>query len=861
MRNNRFEFNSENCANRSSNPRAVGEANPRDQVLTQDLLSKGAFGEVYAGTFNGRKVAVKMLLPASREKLHRVNKFLAEAKMTATMDHPTLYPLLGLPGTRYPISVLFSNIWTEESCYEEDKHPVGFDLQKLTIALQVCRVLSYLHSLMPSVIHRDLKSRNILLDSEMKAKLSDFGISRERLDRTMTAGVGTSLWMAPEVMLGERYDDKVDMFSFGVVLSELDVHTRPYARVKKDNLDSNGREMTDSVLLQKVALGQVQVEFSKASPKAVVELGQACISIDPTQRPSAAEAAYRLQSILTRKVRSPALVALMVKVATANKLFAIQATYLGDQCGGTPYAITVYEDENCTATACDSYDLFYGSRSINANMMTNDCSSNYSELLQIMRDKLATLRTCFRRFTSARTVPSSPWLSGTQQRELVSVPTTSPTVCTPSRVSILTPRLLLNCTSKEPALPISSTWRRLCLKRSSRLIRVLSIGSDGTAATTPRSRTEARQPRLKPYGKYPQLRGARWYRFRCVWLCSGARRCFKYDPYSLDSLEAVLRGQTGLWNDDVITAKRIPRDKVLTKKLISRGSFGEVYVGTFNERKVAVKVLLPSMRGKIQHVNDFLAEAKMTAVMDHPHVVSFIGVAWDSLSDICVVLEYMDGGELRGLLDKFEKDKHPIGFTSEKTTIALEVCHALTYLHSLSPSIIHRDLKSRNILLNSEMKAKLSDFGISRERLDRTMTAGVGTSLWMAPEVMLGERYDDKADVFSFGVVLSELDVHTLPYARAKKRIWMRKATRYLTQFYSSERKLGGNRGAWSSVYVSVPDGTPHRSRGTLQTSNDSVKEKDFSNSIGYRFKLTEQSSLRRARKREYSRSTKASSS
>ncbi|KUF94410.1 hypothetical protein AM588_10004649 [Phytophthora nicotianae] len=242
----------------------------------------------------------------------------------------------------------------------------------------------------------------------------------------------------------------------------------------------------------------------------------------------------------------------------------------------------------------------------------------------------------------------------------------------------------------------------------------------------------------------------------------------KYDPTAVDSLEAVLRGQTGLWNDDIITAKRIPRDKVQTERLISRGSFGEVYVGSFNDHKVAVKMLLPAMRGKIQHVNDFLAEAKMTATMDHPHIVSFIGVAWDSLSDICVVLEYMDGGELRSLLDKFQKDKHPIGFTREKTTIALEVCHALTYLHSLSPPIIHRDLKSRNILLNSDMKAKLSDFGISRERLDRTMTAGVGTSLWMAPEVMLGERYDDKADVFSFGVVLSELDVHTLPYARAK---------------------------------------------------------------------------------------------
>uniref|UniRef100_H3G6F2 Protein kinase domain-containing protein n=1 Tax=Phytophthora ramorum TaxID=164328 RepID=H3G6F2_PHYRM len=78
------------------------------------------------------------------------------------------------------------------------------------------------------------------------------------------------------------------------------------------------------------------------------------------------------------------------------------------------------------------------------------------------------------------------------------------------------------------------------------------------------------------------------------------------------------------------------------------------------------------------------------------------------------------------------------------------ICHALTYLHSLATPVIHRDLKSRNILLNHAMAAKLTDFGISRERLDRTMTAGVGTSVWMAPEVMLGEKYDVKADIFSF---------------------------------------------------------------------------------------------------------------
>ncbi|KAG1687473.1 hypothetical protein DVH05_005164 [Phytophthora capsici] len=231
------------------------------------------------------------------------------------------------------------------------------------------------------------------------------------------------------------------------------------------------------------------------------------------------------------------------------------------------------------------------------------------------------------------------------------------------------------------------------------------------------------------------------------------------------------QGQTGLWDDDVITASRIPRERIHIGELLSRGAFGEVYAGIFNGQQVAVKMLLPGTRRDIRLVNDFLSEARLTACMEHPRIVTLIGVAWDSLSDLCVVLEFMEGGDLRTLLNNYEKARRPVGFNREKTTIALHVCHALTYLHSLEPSIIHRDLKSRNILLNEMHEAKLTDFGISRERLDRTMTAGVGTSLWMAPEVMMGEKYDDKADMFSFGVVLSELDLHTLPYAQAKREM------------------------------------------------------------------------------------------
>ncbi|TMW67290.1 hypothetical protein Poli38472_012406 [Pythium oligandrum] len=225
---------------------------------------------------------------------------------------------------------------------------------------------------------------------------------------------------------------------------------------------------------------------------------------------------------------------------------------------------------------------------------------------------------------------------------------------------------------------------------------------------------------------------------------------------------------SNLSDDETINAVRIPFEKVVFGQLISRGGYGEVYRGQYRGEVVAVKTLLPERRKDMRQIENFLAEVKLMSTMEHERIVRFIGVAWDSLNEVCVVTEFLERGDLRSVLSEFQKSSsHELGFDADKVKIALHVAHALTYMHSLQPAVMHRDLKSRNILLDNELNAKLTDFGVSRERDDRTMTAGVGSSLWMAPEVMMGERYDEKADVFSFGVVLSELDSHELPYAHA----------------------------------------------------------------------------------------------
>jgi len=231
---------------------------------------------------------------------------------------------------------------------------------------------------------------------------------------------------------------------------------------------------------------------------------------------------------------------------------------------------------------------------------------------------------------------------------------------------------------------------------------------------------------------------------------------------------------SNLWEDPLVLAARIPLNKIEMGEAMSRGAYGDVYRGWYRGDLVAIKKLHPSMSRDMTHISAFLGEIKLMAAMDHPQIVRFVGVAWDALSEICAVSELMAGGDLGAMLQDLRAEGAPRGFRRHpiKLKLAAEVAHALTYLHSLDPApMLHRDLKSRNILLTADRRsAKLTDFGTSRETSDVTLTAGVGTSLWMAPEVIMGERYGVKADVFSLGVVLSELATHEIPYAHATER-------------------------------------------------------------------------------------------
>lgn len=126
----------------------------------------------------------------------------------------------------------------------------------------------------------------------------------------------------------------------------------------------------------------------------------------------------------------------------------------------------------------------------------------------------------------------------------------------------------------------------------------------------------------------------------------------------------------------------------------------------------------------------------------------------------CIITEYMSQGTLRMYLNK----KEPYSLSTETILrLALDISRGMEYLHS--QGVIHRDLKSNNLLLNDEMRVKVADFGTScLETQCRESKGNMGTYRWMAPEMIKDKPYTRKVDVYSFGIVLWELTTALLPF-------------------------------------------------------------------------------------------------
>uniref|UniRef100_A0A7N8XIR7 LIM domain kinase 2 n=1 Tax=Mastacembelus armatus TaxID=205130 RepID=A0A7N8XIR7_9TELE len=254
---------------------------------------------------------------------------------------------------------------------------------------------------------------------------------------------------------------------------------------------------------------------------------------------------------------------------------------------------------------------------------------------------------------------------------------------------------------------------------------------------------------------------------------SNSNICKSPGPYSPKEPSFITRdiGRSESLRSSSSCSHRIFRPcDLIHGEILGKGFFGQAIKVT-HKATGEVMVMKELIRCDEETQKTFLKEVKVMRSLDHPHVLKFIGVLYKD-KKLNLITEFIEGGTLKD----FIRDMDPFPW-EQRVSFAKSIASGMAYLHSMS--IIHRDLNSHNCLVKLDNTVVVADFGLSRliveekvkpppekpstkkrgfRRFDRKKRyTVVGNPYWMAPEMLNGKHYDEKVDIFSFGIVLCEI--------------------------------------------------------------------------------------------------------
>uniref|UniRef100_A0AAR5P5X0 mitogen-activated protein kinase kinase kinase n=1 Tax=Dendroctonus ponderosae TaxID=77166 RepID=A0AAR5P5X0_DENPD len=235
--------------------------------------------------------------------------------------------------------------------------------------------------------------------------------------------------------------------------------------------------------------------------------------------------------------------------------------------------------------------------------------------------------------------------------------------------------------------------------------------------------------------------------------------------FVIDAAEEEINHVDSIFAD--VNLVKIDFKELKLDEVIGVGGFCKVYRGEWQGTEVAVKAARQDADENLQvTLENVIKEAKLFCLLRHENIVSLKGVCLQE-PNLCLILEYCRGGSLNRVLAgrKIRPDV--------LVDWAIQIARGMDYLHSRAPiSLIHRDLKSSNVLLSEAIEnddlncktLKITDFGLAREVYQTTRMSQAGTYAWMAPEVIRESTFSKGSDIWSYGVLLWELLTGQVPY-------------------------------------------------------------------------------------------------
>eukprot|EP00002_Diphylleia_rotans_P020365 TRINITY_DN3957_c0_g1_i2.p1 TRINITY_DN3957_c0_g1~~TRINITY_DN3957_c0_g1_i2.p1 ORF type:complete len:2252 (-),score=324.98 TRINITY_DN3957_c0_g1_i2:265-7020(-) len=709
------------------------------------LLGSGGFGEVYAGTWRGTEVAIKKLIGRNFNK-GVLDSFMSEISVMVELRHPNIVLYMGASVNPPKLCIVCELLaGSLHDLLHEESIEITLE-QQLRFCYEVAKGMQYLHSSLPPVLHRDLKSPNLLLDDRWALKISDFGLSGSSLSNTADSPPGTMLWMAPEVMITYECSTKSDVYSFAIIIWEIFFREEPY------------KDMLAEAIACQVCMGILRPPILDEDliPKSMSSLMKMCWSQDPKARPGFTEIVKKMSEIMPQTMHSK-------NSLLSDKSLRAQERRTAPPRGNVALVSTQVQG---STILWEHFPDIFGDALMQQNeiirglMKKNggyEVSSSGDSFLIAFRNTDAAILFSLQ---VQEVLLSAPWPNELlSQAECALVHIKGSMIFKGLRVGVsihygsVTPQedpLTGRVTYIGPMAHELNSMAHICqggqilLSQSVHELIHDNLAIFGNPIC--RLKADLQLPNaIKPVNLYE------------ITPASLIERHAYFDRQGEDDtkISGLIIGNV----DETIAPKEKAewyvdfKDVKMSETELGSGSYGKVYLGEYNGENVAIKKLAKQTMSEKSYFA-FLSEVVIMRQISHANILRFYG-ACAKKPNLSIILEYAKYGSLKDILSN---SKVSIS-SSQKMAILYQVADAMNFLHKRIPKIIHRDLKSSNVLVTdlNPIKAKIGDFGMARVKAHTLVMTKCGTMSWMAPEVLEGKPYNEKVDVFSFGMLIWEV--------------------------------------------------------------------------------------------------------